>query len=63
MCCVLLVCYDLIVVPLPAGKNLFDLKQIINKIKILRPPLFSRGQSSWLHIQRPGFNSLHYQIF
>jgi hypothetical protein len=25
--------------------------------------LWSSGQSSWLHIQRPGFDSLRYQIF
>jgi hypothetical protein len=24
------------------------------------PPLWSNGQSSWLHIRRPGFNSRHY---
>jgi hypothetical protein len=28
-----------------------------------RPPLWSRGQSSWLQTQRSGFNSRHYQIF
>jgi hypothetical protein len=27
------------------------------------PPLWSSGQSSWLHIQRSGFNYQHYQIF
>jgi hypothetical protein len=27
----------------------------------VRPPLWSSGQSSWLHIRRPGFNSSHYQ--
>jgi hypothetical protein len=27
------------------------------------PPLWSSGQSSWLQIQRPGFDSRHYQIF
>jgi hypothetical protein len=27
------------------------------------PPLWSSGQSSWLHIRRPGFDSRHYQIF
>jgi hypothetical protein len=26
-----------------------------------RPPLWSSGQSSWLQIQRPGFDSQHYQ--
>jgi hypothetical protein len=28
-----------------------------------RPPLWSSGQSSWLQIQRSGFDSLCYQIF
>jgi hypothetical protein len=27
------------------------------------PPLWSSGQSSWLQIQRPRFDSRHYQIF
>jgi hypothetical protein len=27
------------------------------------PPLWSSGQSSWLQIQRSGFDSQHYQIF
>jgi hypothetical protein len=27
----------------------------------LRPPLWSSGQSSWLQIRRPGFDSRHYQ--
>jgi hypothetical protein len=26
-----------------------------------RPPLWSSGQSSWLQIRRPGFDSRHYQ--
>jgi hypothetical protein len=28
-----------------------------------RPPLWSSGQSSWLQIRRPEFDSRHYQIF
>jgi hypothetical protein len=28
-----------------------------------RPPLWSNGQSSWLQIQRPGFDSRRYKIF
>jgi hypothetical protein len=28
-----------------------------------RPPLWSGGQSSWLQIQRPRFDSRRYQIF
>jgi hypothetical protein len=27
------------------------------------PPLWSSGQSSWLQIQMPGFDSQRYQIF
>jgi ribosomal protein L37E len=27
----------------------------------LRPPVWSSGQSSWLQIRRPGFDSWHYQ--
>jgi hypothetical protein len=26
----------------------------------VRPPLWSSGQSSWLQIRRPGFDSRHY---
>jgi hypothetical protein len=26
-----------------------------------KPPLWSSGQSSWLQIRRPGFDSRHYQ--
>jgi hypothetical protein len=29
----------------------------------VRPPLWYSGQSSWLQIRRPGFDSRHYQIF
>jgi hypothetical protein len=29
----------------------------------MRPPMWSRGQSSWLQIQRSGFDSRRYQIF
>jgi hypothetical protein len=29
----------------------------------LRPSLWCNGQSSWLQIQRPGFDSRPYQIF
>jgi hypothetical protein len=28
---------------------------------IIGPPLWSSGQSSWLQIRRPGFDSRHYQ--
>jgi hypothetical protein len=36
---------------------------IRHRWKYRRPPLWSSGQSSWLHIQRPGFDSLRCQIF
>jgi hypothetical protein len=32
-------------------------------IQIERPLMWFSGQSSWLQIQRPGFDSQHYQIF
>jgi hypothetical protein len=28
---------------------------------LLGPPLWSNGQSSWLQIRRPGFDSRHYR--
>jgi hypothetical protein len=28
---------------------------------MVNPPLWSSGQSSWLQIRRPGFDSRHYQ--
>jgi hypothetical protein len=28
---------------------------------LVAPPLWSSGQSSWLQIRRPGFDSRHYQ--
>jgi hypothetical protein len=34
-----------------------------NRMERIRPPLWSSGQSSWLQIRRPGFDSRHYQIF
>jgi hypothetical protein len=30
-------------------------------VYVVRPPLWSSGQTSWLQIRRPGFDSLHYQ--
>jgi hypothetical protein len=34
---------------------------LINVISVpCRPPLWSSGQSSWLQIRRPGFDSRHY---
>jgi hypothetical protein len=34
---------------------------IIARILISGPSLWSSGQSSWLQIRRPGFDSRHYQ--
>jgi hypothetical protein len=31
-------------------------------IRELGPPVWSSGQSSWLQIRRPGFDSRHYEI-
>jgi hypothetical protein len=33
----------------------------LGSVYIYRPPLWSSGQSSWLLIRRPGFDSRHYQ--
>jgi hypothetical protein len=35
--------------------------QIFHPHNVSWPPLWSRGQSSWLQIRRPGFDSQHYQ--
>jgi hypothetical protein len=53
------------------GDLLADSHNILNRWKkyfsqllnVHRPPLWSSGQSSWLQIRRPGFDSRHYQIF
>jgi hypothetical protein len=39
------------------------LLQSETRINVHRPPLWSRGQSSWLQIQRSRFDSRRYQIF
>jgi hypothetical protein len=36
-------------------------KGYTNPVYTVRPPLWSSGQSSWLQIRRPGFDSRHYQ--
>jgi hypothetical protein len=42
----------------------FCMPNIRNTIfMLIRPPLWSSGQSSWQQIQRPGFHSRHYQFF
>jgi hypothetical protein len=37
------------------------IKLIFMEFDIVRPPLWSSGQSSWLQIRRPGFDSRLYQ--
>jgi hypothetical protein len=39
------------------------MQDIRKLIQLYRPPLWSSGQSSWLQVRRPGFDSRHYQIF
>jgi hypothetical protein len=38
-------------------------QNIYMSLRLYGPPLWSSGQSSWLQIRRPGFDSRHYQIF
>jgi hypothetical protein len=35
----------------------------VSPVGVDGPPLWSSGQSSWLQIRGPGFDSRHYQIF
>jgi hypothetical protein len=37
------------------------MKQNVNDMLYSSPPLWSSGQSSWLQIQRSGFDYRHYQ--
>jgi hypothetical protein len=37
------------------------MSKIVVVILLYRPPLWSSGQSSWLQIRRPGFDSRHYK--
>jgi hypothetical protein len=41
--------------------NHFPLLLLLLLLLLLWPPLGSSGQSSWLQIRRPGFDSRHYQ--
>jgi hypothetical protein len=45
-----------------AISKIYKLSQIY-KLSVTgeEPPLWSSGQSSWLQIRRPGFDSRHYQ--
>jgi hypothetical protein len=45
----------------PVFTRLSDYHNISMSLLYIRPPLWSSGQSSWLQIQRPGFDSRHYQ--
>jgi hypothetical protein len=44
-------------------KKVPDTSRLVDVYNCLGPPLWSSGQSSWLQIRRPGFDSQHYQIF
>jgi hypothetical protein len=44
-------------------KIYFDLTSYQKRCHCTWPPLWSSGQSSWLQIQRSGFDSQRYQIF
>jgi hypothetical protein len=35
--------------------------ELVQLLLATRPPVWSSGQSSWLQIRRPGFDSWHYQ--
>jgi hypothetical protein len=35
--------------------------KLLPRVTSVRPPLWSSGQSSWLQIRRPGFDSRQYQ--
>jgi hypothetical protein len=52
-------------VPILSQKNLIHTSFHFSEINlnIILPPLWSSGQSSWLQIQRPGFDFRCYQIF
>jgi hypothetical protein len=46
----------------PQAHSYFWIRQILLEASLFfRPPLWSNGQSSWLQIRRPGFDSRHYQ--
>jgi hypothetical protein len=45
-----------------SAKHLLSVRHsILSSVVSLWPPLWSSGQSSWLQIRRPGFDSRHYQ--
>jgi hypothetical protein len=41
--------------------NRLLMDQFIITVVLARPPLWSSGQSSWLQIRKPGFDSRYYQ--
>jgi hypothetical protein len=44
-----------------AGTQALSTGIYCNVAQSMRPPLWSSGQSSWLQIRRPGFDSRHYK--
>jgi hypothetical protein len=65
--CVKLHSFDVCVFSADDGNKLswnFDVRSPKNMaLHSRRPPLWSSGQSSWIQIQRSGFDSRYYQIF
>jgi hypothetical protein len=47
--------------PPPVGCPWLLIQEIYFSVMDYWPPLWSSGQSSWLQIRRPGFDSRHYQ--
>jgi hypothetical protein len=45
------------------SNNVGSYHLLIKSTVLMRNRLRSSGQSSWLQIRRPGFDSRHYQIF
>jgi hypothetical protein len=57
-------CSELFVISQASQKNVMFVSWVMyfsQYLTPLRPPLWSSGQSSWLQIRRPGFDSRHYQ--
>jgi hypothetical protein len=43
------------------SRELSKYKLDLVRVQEVRPPLWYSGQSSWLQIRRPGFDSRHYE--
>jgi hypothetical protein len=54
-------CQCIILLLLKENREHLEVGNLCKAIIETRPPLWSSGQSSWLQIRRPGFDSRHYQ--